>query len=151
LIKIINDNLLNAKCNLIVHQVNCKGVMASGIAKEIRNNYPIVYQEYISFLKRNKRVEYLGKIQVVPVNKYRSVVNFYSQYNYGRVNGMIYTNYAAFKLCLKRIRKYMLDKSFKEIAFPYNIGCGLGGGDWSIISEMIADILKEFTIYFYKI
>ena len=31
-------DLLNAKENIIAHQVNCKGVMGAGIAKLIKNN-----------------------------------------------------------------------------------------------------------------
>ena len=32
--------------DVICHQVNCQGKMASGIAKQIRNTYPQVYDAY---------------------------------------------------------------------------------------------------------
>lgn len=38
MIKIIQGDLLEAKENIIAHQVNCKGVMGSGVAKQIKQN-----------------------------------------------------------------------------------------------------------------
>ena len=46
----INGDLLKVQKELnldvICHQVNCQGVMGSGIAKQIRDTYPIVYDNY---------------------------------------------------------------------------------------------------------
>lgn len=42
-----NDDLLLSDCNVICHQVNCKGVMNAGIAKSIRKRYPEVYKVFI--------------------------------------------------------------------------------------------------------
>lgn len=39
-------NLLDSGCKVICHQVNCQGVMGSGIAKEIRNRFPTAYTEF---------------------------------------------------------------------------------------------------------
>ncbi|WP_411668007.1 hypothetical protein [Bacillus subtilis] len=39
MIKIIQGDLLEAKENIIAHQVNCKGVMGSGIALQIKKKY----------------------------------------------------------------------------------------------------------------
>ena len=44
--------------DVICHQVNCQGVMGSGIAKQIRDTYPIVFENY----KRN--VTHLQKLVV---------------------------------------------------------------------------------------
>lgn len=41
MIKIINDNILNSTENIICHQVNCKGIMESGLAKQIKYRYPM--------------------------------------------------------------------------------------------------------------
>ena len=40
-----NGDLLESNCNFICHQVNCQGVMGSGIAKQIRNLFPFVYED----------------------------------------------------------------------------------------------------------
>lgn len=41
-------DLLASDCNVICHQVNCKGVMNAGIAKAIRNKYPQVYDVFMT-------------------------------------------------------------------------------------------------------
>ena len=40
----------------------------------------------------------------------------------------------------------------KKIGFPKNIGCGLGGGNWKVISALIEEILGEnFEVYIYEL
>lgn len=44
-----------------------------------------------------------------------------------------------FQVCLDRIQTF---RNLKNIAFPYKIGCGLAGGDWSKYKKL----LEEFAI-----
>jgi hypothetical protein len=39
-------DLFNTECQVIAHQVNCIGVMGSGVAAKIKSVYPNVYEEY---------------------------------------------------------------------------------------------------------
>ena len=85
MITYVKGDLLDSNCDYICHQVNCRGVMGAGIAKQIRERFPEVYRVY------NERYEYasrvlestdkmLGSTDIVWVpehNKY--VVNMYSQ------------------------------------------------------------------------
>lgn len=43
MIKIIDGDLFSSNADVIAHQVNCSSAMNSGIAKQIRNKYPEVY------------------------------------------------------------------------------------------------------------
>lgn len=147
----IKANLLNASTNIICHQVNCKGKMDSGIAKQIKDNYSIVYYKYIEHLKSVGRVKALGNIQPIVIDKHRIIINLYSQYDYGYDKNKIYTNYYAFKLCLKRLREYLLENNIKELSLPKYIGCGYGNADWKIIHDVISEILKDFRVYLYSI
>ena len=45
-LELIEGNLLESHANFICHQVNCCGVMGSGVAWQIRNTWPILYEEY---------------------------------------------------------------------------------------------------------
>lgn len=45
-IQIVNGDLLEANEDILGHQVNCQGVMGSGIAKILRDRYPNLYPEY---------------------------------------------------------------------------------------------------------
>ena len=50
-------NLLESDCDYICHQVNCQGKMNSGIAKSIRDKWPVVYNNYMT--KYNETEKYL--------------------------------------------------------------------------------------------
>ena len=43
---IIYDDITKSNADYICHQVNCQGVMGSGVAKAIRDKWPQVYEEY---------------------------------------------------------------------------------------------------------
>ena len=45
MIHYVKGNLLDSDCDYICHQVNCQGVMGSGIAKQIRERWPEVYKD----------------------------------------------------------------------------------------------------------
>ena len=46
MIKVVKGNLLDATEAIIAHQVNCQKKMNSGVAKAIREKYPIVFDIY---------------------------------------------------------------------------------------------------------
>lgn len=128
-------NLVTGNYDIFCHQVNCMGVMGAGIARQIRLRYPEVYSSYIEKCKNDSNL--LGNIQCIATSDGRICVNFFSQMGYGK--DKIYTDYAAFRLCLSRLKIY-LDTYVPQdriVAFPYGIGCGLAGGNWTIISKLL--------------
>ena len=42
MVNYVKGNLLESDCDYICHQVNCQGVMNSGIARQIREKWPII-------------------------------------------------------------------------------------------------------------
>lgn len=130
-----------------VHQVNCQGVMGSGVAKSIRAEYPKVYKAYKRLCETKDTSELLGNAQFVDVGFNTVVVNLFGQLNYGR-NGL-YTDYKALKRALKEIKyvlTYVSDYIFyDEMAFPYMIGCGLGGGNWNIVQSLILNEFQDWS------
>lgn len=152
-----NGNLLESDCDYICHQVNCMGKMGSGIAKQIKSKWPIVYDNYIKKCEAVKNEgSLLGDIQIVGLwteffaeKHHQAVINMFAQWNYGSDNKR-YTSYDAFWQCLNLI-KYHVPKG-RKIGFPYNIGCGLGGANWKIISTMIEEVLSEnYEVIIYKL
>ena len=141
------------KIDYIVHQVNCQGKMGSGVAKRIKDEYPIVYKNYMAkCLSAEKPENVYSTIQIVPLyEEYNEgewnpqCCNFFSQFDYG-YDGKRYTSYDAFWICLNRLKQCVPKGS--SIAFPANIGCGLGGANWNIILQMIIEVLgKDYEIY----
>ena len=161
MVKYVKGNLLDSNCDYICHQVNCQGVMNSGIARQIRDRWPEVYSYYRGrWLETNKAGMngglytpeiMLGTIDIVELldNTGRRVINMYSQANYG-YDGSRFTSYDAFAKVLEKIRQ---STNYNDtIGFPKNIGCGLGGGNWNAISALIEEILGECRdVYIYEL
>ena len=158
-------NLLDSDCDYICHQVNCQGRMGSGIAKTIREKWPVVYTEYINKYKETQdqvlrdcgSFEFmpdtsevlLGQIQLIDVSEKQRVINMFAQQFYG-YDGKRYTSYDAFWGCLGLIKQTVPKGS--SIGFPYKIGCGLGGANWRVIHAMIEDALDEdYDVRIYKL
>lgn len=134
-------NLLEADEQIIVHQVNCQGVMGAGLAKAIRNKWPQVYDKYRRVCTEHAPDELLGKVLPVTVGD-KIILNVFGQLNYGKG---LQTSYEALEIALRKIEcKYM----FQKIAFPLNIGCGLAGGDWHTVSSMIDKIFGSNAVVY---
>jgi O-acetyl-ADP-ribose deacetylase (regulator of RNase III) len=154
MIHYVKGNLLNSDCDYICHQVNCQGVMNSGIARQIRERWPEVYEKYLQeyefWTKQLGRAKSpLGNIDIARINNSnQAVINMYTQNTYG-YDGRRYTSYDAFADALEKIKFYILDDA--KIGFPKNIGCGLGGGNWKVISALIEEILgNDYEVYIYE-
>ena len=164
-------NLLESDCDYICHQVNCQGKMNSGIAKSIREKWPVVYKNYMEKYNTTSDIVLstyggyegggpdvsevlLGDIQIVGLwdnyhttDCHQSVINMFSQQHYG-YDGRRYTSYDAFWSCLGKI-KNVVPKGGK-IGFPGYIGCVRGGANWDVIYEMINQVLAEdYEVYIY--
>lgn len=64
--KFINKDITTVEAlSILLHGVNCQGVMASGVAKAIAEKWPIVREHYLSLKVSDM---YLGKIQAVEVS-----------------------------------------------------------------------------------
>lgn len=139
-------SLLDADVEYYCHQVNCQGRMRSGIAKAIREKWPVVYDSYIQVANP----VWLGCIQKVVVDvSQKTVINMFAQEYYG-YDGKRYTSYDAFWSCLGAIRDSVPKGS--KIGFPAKIGCGLGGANWKVIREMIIEVLGEdYEVYIYEL
>ena len=122
----------------ICQQVNCKGVMGSGLAKQIREKYPFVFNDYKRFCDEFDKP--LGEIIISRVcgTNALAIVNMFAQDAYG--TDKRYTDYDAFESCLNHLAGVLNDYSKDwTVAFPYKIGCGLAGGDWNVIKSLLID------------
>ena len=131
----IDGNILDITEGIICHQVNCRGVMGAGIAKAIRNKYPLVFDLYIQACKRHEAEELLGTAQIVKVSDTLRVVNMFGQVGYGRSGR--FTNYGAVGESFRNLWDMMNKNNIdRQVYIPYRMGCGLAGGDWEIYQEI---------------
>ena len=147
MIKYKIGDLLTAPQKCIAHQVNCQGVMGSGVAKAIRNEYPKVYKEYKEFsnywIHTNKAM-LPGYSQIVYTEN-RYIFNLFGQINYG-YDGQRYTSYAHLAIALDRCFSEMCEIGETEIAIPYKMGCDRGGGDWEVVESILKDLSEKYNI-----
>ena len=132
-------NLLDQNVDIICHQVNCRGVMGAGIAKQIKEECYYAYEVYNEFCKTFEPEKLLGKCLIVNFTKNRRIANIFGQLNYGR-NGQ-YTNYNALKDGFNIVKKFAEEYNF-SVGIPYGIGCGLAGG--------IGVLLKKLSLIVFR-
>jgi O-acetyl-ADP-ribose deacetylase (regulator of RNase III) len=131
-------DLLESDTNMIAHQVNCKGVMGSGITKSIADNFPGVLYQYKNLCKRRKPEKLLGTNLYVFENNYY-VCSMFSQEFY---DNDVYTNITHFQSCIKKIYEECIRLKY-SVAFPYKMGCLRTDGNWGIIEKIIEDFFKK--------
>lgn len=148
MIQIINADIFTIKSNLLVHQVNCRGVMGSGIAKVVREKYPQVYNSYVKEVKSALlgSASLLGYAQIVKITDDFSICNLFGQNCYGR-DGKRYTNYEALTIAFETINQNF---SGQTVTIPYGLGCSLGGGNWEIVFTIIKETLKDCNVLICK-
>lgn len=145
-VPVFNGDILKSGKNIIGHQVNNQGKMGAGLALQIRQKYPIVYNRYIKFCQENNYDWYKlrGKIHVVTMLSAGSsirIANIFSQNGVSRKKRT--TDYKSLEIGLKRLRSFAQDLKL-SVALPYGIGSGLGGGDWNTVSEIIDSVFHRF-------
>lgn len=152
MIKIVKGDLLQATENIIAHQVNCQGVMGSGVAKQIRDKFPKVFINYRDFVKEhimaNVREDLLGNVQYVRVLEDKWVANMFGQLNYG-YDRKQYTNEEMLYYCFKDLRENA-EKHGLSVALPYMVGCYRGGGDWKNVEQLLLNAFDGYEVTLYK-
>lgn len=149
MITIVKGDILQSKAPYICHQVNCMGAMGAGVAKQIKALYPGVYEEYKRVCDEHCKnpAELLGQNLGVRVNDDLAIINLFGQLEYSRFHSC--TNLSALRAaCIPvaaNIPKHI------EIAMPYRIGCGLAGGDWGAVMDMLAEVFQDNNLVLYKL
>jgi O-acetyl-ADP-ribose deacetylase (regulator of RNase III) len=138
MLKIIKQDILKVKSGIICHQVNCKGVMGAGLAKQIKNKWPLVYVEYLKFISKYPSPICLGSFQSYQVDNDLIICNIFGQIGYGKG---IHTCYDQVDEAFEKFKDNSVYSFTGEDAWkvyvPYMMGCGLAGGDWKIYSAII--------------
>ena len=138
-----HGNLLTATdVNIIAHQTNCIGAMGAGIAKEIKKKFPVVYSAYKNYCSQASTKEsLLGSTLFVDCNN-QIIANMFAQIDVG---AGLQTNYTALKKCLLAVKEKACQTN-SVVGIPYKIGCGLAGGDWNIVKNVLNNYKESETV-----
>jgi len=132
-------DLFQTDIKTIVHGCNAQGVMGSGVAKIVRDDFPKAYERYVKEYKLHNHLN-LGSIITVPCDD-KIIVNAITQEYFGR-DGERYVSYDAIDDVMKKLNTFNDVYGITEIAMP-QIGAGLGGGSWEVIEAIIENRLDK--------
>jgi len=131
-----------SEVDYIMHCCNAKGVMGSGIAKEIKENRFPSFMQYKMFCDQHKDNS-LGKAVIT-----RDVINAIAQLNYGGATREVH--YGALARTFVQVNNFFKGQTVK-IAIPYNMASDRAGGDWEVVKELLRLFDDNITIIIYKL
>jgi len=159
MITTINKDILTVDEGVIVHSVNCLGAVG-GLAGAIARKWPKNAEQYKEYVRHRKSsIMLLGSVFEVNVAHNVIVANLFGQYGIG--TGKQQTEYSALISGFKTIADtcfygndtedmYFGPLGYQEVSnvlndiyIPYKIGCGLGGGDWNIVEEILHKVFDN--------
>jgi len=139
MITTVNGNLLNVKSGVIVHGCNAQGIMEGGVAWQIRNKWPHVYEQYGLHCKHGVR---LGQVIYSVIETDLIVANAITQ---DKCDGSVprQVDYEAVAQAMEAINEDLINGVIVgPVVFPM-IGAGIGGGNWNIVSTIIDESISD--------
>jgi O-acetyl-ADP-ribose deacetylase (regulator of RNase III) len=148
--KVIKSDLVElakvGKFDIIIHGCNCFNTMGSGIARQIRDEFPNAYVADSKTIRGS--LKKLGEMSIgfhiMKSGHNITIINAYTQFRYWREKGeenSCLVDYDAIEKVFKLIKTVFGNKEFK-FGIP-KIGAGLAGGDWERIKSIIDPLMKD--------
>ena len=149
---VVIGDLFAAPCQAIAHQCNCVTTRSKHLAADVFKHYP-----YANVYSNRRSPDQPGTVKVCTASEQYShahqqspvVFSLLAQYYPGGHNATNDTpsmREAWFVQCLSHTRDYVMKHSITSIAFPWCIGCGSAGGDWSKYHTMIDKFATEVPL-----
>lgn len=128
---------------IICHICNDIGKWGAGFVLALSKRWyqpEMAYKKLFRTQAINNRLE-LGQIKLIQVEPDIYVANMVAQFGFDFVNGQPPIRYKALQQCLNNVAvaATLLDAS---VHMP-KIGCGIAGGDWSVIEPIITYTLES--------
>lgn len=135
-------NLLDSKADVIAHQTNCAGVMGAGVALQIKEQLLAEgeYIKYVGLCNYAPSKELLGGMQLLKTKDHRLVANLFGQ-NRPQSSGVA-TDYDALRKAINALHRWAKYNLF-SVAVPGLLGCGLAGGDWKVVRQLLEEIFSD--------
>ena len=134
--------------NIIVHICNDIGKWGKGFVMCLSRKWPKVKKEYIEWYKNSDSNNFkLGEIQIIKIDDNTYVCNMICERDIKHINGIPPIRYEALEECLNKLCDYNYN-----VHMP-RIGCGLAGGKWEIIEDIINKTLikNNIPVYVYDL
>lgn len=134
--------------NIVMHICNDANFWGRGFVVALSNKWPALKEIYHS----NSKV--LGSGLLVKIDNSLIVYNMVAQHGIKTVNSVPPIRYDALEQSLQYLLSYLkLCTEFKVKIHAPRIGCGLAGGKWSIVEDIIQRTLVDhgYQVYIYDL
>lgn len=132
---------------IIVHNVNDKDKWGRGFVLALSARWSKPEKEYHAWFRGEQGVCYLGAVQFVQVESDTWVANVMAQHDIRTIDGVPPIRYDALRSGLRRVARFAAEID-ASLHLP-RIACGLAGGSWDVVQEIIEDEFDglEVTVY----
>lgn len=153
--KLINADLLTVNKGLILHGVNCLGVMGSGVALALKRKYPVIEKRYkdLCLINQSSPEKIAGSIDSYWIHRDLIVANGFTQFLIGKDTNNPFESAAAWPHLV-----YSVLESAVELAVSYDykintvkIGCERGGLPWPLVQSMMLGIERCYGEEFFNV
>jgi hypothetical protein len=147
----------NGTSIIVPHVCNNVNTFGAGFAGAVANRYPIVKENYHllgnNFLKNN-----LGYVQFIETNKDKTFghklifANMIAQNSTISKTNPRPLNYLALVRCMVNVSNYISQNFSSDSKIQIHcprFGCGLAGGNWLFIQDLIQDIWSNTPVHVY--
>ena len=144
MITIKNGDLLKAEEKVIAHQVNCFGA-AGGLAAAVFRKYRAAENDYMQLVDRMQPKALLGMAHLTGEQRDGHIIcNLFGQYHPG-------ADYRPDRLeqALEQLANSAKIMGW-SVALPYKISCGICGGDWDEVLQIIERTMDGVECVIYK-
>lgn len=141
----IGNLLKQSDLYAFIHSANCQCTMGSGVAKEVKETYPEVYEADLKTKKGDSSK--LGSFSFAKTKDGKVGYNLYGQDKYG-YDSKCYTDYNAVKSGLIGIKNHIKENFVYgiKVGIPYKMCSTRGGALWDKILQIIKDIFEKESI-----
>lgn len=143
--------IIDNKYSVICHCCNALGAWGKGFVIPLGKKYPRAKEKYLEFIKMSNKDNRLGSVSFAKVTDNIIVANIIGQYNIYPKNGKIPLDYDALEKGFKVIINTFKMHNMPLTVHMPKIGCGLAGGDWNRVENIIKNtfINENIEVYVY--
>jgi O-acetyl-ADP-ribose deacetylase (regulator of RNase III) len=142
---IAQKDLTTVSVGVVLHGVNCQGVMGAGIARALADKYPKILGNYSKLCAEARNpYDLLGEVDYVEISPSLTIANCFTQ-NFFGISSKPPALYSAIQDCLANVARKYQDSTF---LFMPPIGCGLGGLTWTHVNDIVEYVEQKYGVYF---
>lgn len=131
-------NIFCSPCQTIINTVNCYGVMGTGIALQVKERYPEVFESYKLICDQRRFKP--GNTQLVKIHNSRWILNFATKDHWFHPSKIEWIEKGLYEFCLKYEQRGITSAAFIPL------GCKNGQLSWAKVQPLMERYLSELPI-----